>query len=310
MKIRLIVNPLAGGGRAGRALPAVRDALARLGLEHEVTETRSLAHARELVHEAAAGGEVSVAFGGDGLIGAVADALRGGDGVMGVLPGGRGNDFARALGIPLDPAQACAVLAAGAPRALDLGEVNGRTFIGIASCGFDSDANRIANQARVVRGNLVYAYGALRALVHWRPVTFTVELDGGRPRTITGYTVAAANSRSYGGGMQLAPAADLDDGQLDVVVISHLSRPRFLMLMPTVFTGTHVNQAIVETSRARTIAIAASRPLTLYADGDPIAELPVRISVLRGAMRVIVPAATPEPAPWAVAPEATARTSR
>ena len=287
----MIVNPLAGGGRAGRALPAVRAELARRGVEHRVAQTRSLTHARELAIAAAGEAEIPVAFGGDGLIGAVADALRGGDGVMGILPGGRGNDFARALGIPLGPAQACEVLATGAPRPLDLGEVAGRTFIGIASCGFDSDANRIANASRLVRGNFVYAYGALRALVHWRPATFTVTIDGGRPRTVTGYTVAAANSRTYGGGMQLAPAADLDDGQLDVVVISDLPRPRFLMLMPTVFTGAHVNRSIVDVTRARTVEIVASRPFTVYADGDPIAELPATITVLPRAMRVIVPAA-------------------
>jgi YegS/Rv2252/BmrU family lipid kinase len=295
----LIVSPLAGGGRTGPALARVARELTRLGLVHRVVETHGLPHARTLAREAAAGGEVAVAFGGDGLIGAVADALRGGDAVMGVLPGGRGNDFIRALGIPLDPAQACAVLASGRPRALDLGEVDGHGFIGIASCGFDSDANRIANQARWVRGNLVYAYGALRALAHWRSATFTVTIDGGRPRTVNGYTVAAANSRSYGGGMQLAPAADLDDGQLDVVIIHDLPRARFLTLMPTVFTGTHVNQPVVEVVRARTIEIAASRPFQVYADGDPIAELPARISVVPGAMRVIVPAAAPEPAPAA-----------
>jgi len=296
----LIVNPLAGGGRAGGALPAVQTELTRLGLVHRRAQTRDLAHARALAREAAAAGELVVAFGGDGLIGAVADALRGTDGVMAVLPGGRGNDFVRALGIPLDPVKACAVLAAGQPRALDLGEVGGRAFIGIASCGFDSDANRIANQARLIRGNLVYAYGALRALAHWRTATFTIAVDGGRPRTVSGYTVAAANSRSYGGGMQLAPAADLADGQLDVVIIHELSRARFLTLMPTVFTGAHVHQPVVEVIRARTIEIAASRPFRVYADGDPIADLPARISVLPGAMRVIVPAATPEPAPWSV----------
>lgn len=297
-RLLVIVNPLAGGGRAVRALPAVRAALTALGIAHRVAETRGLEHARTLAREAAAAGEVSVAFGGDGLIGAVADALRGGDGAMGVLPGGRGNDFARALGIPLDPAQACRVLASGARRALDLGEVAGCAFIGIASCGFDSEANRIANESRIIRGNLVYAYGALRALVHWRPATFTVIVDGGRPRTFTGYTVAAANSRSYGGGMQLAPAADLADGQLDVVTIGDLPRLRFLALMPTVFTGAHVNQSVVDTVRARTIEIVASRSFTVYADGDPIAELPVTIRVLPGAMRVLVPAAGPEPASW------------
>jgi YegS/Rv2252/BmrU family lipid kinase len=292
--VLVIVNPQAGGGRAGRALPAVQAELTRLGVRHRVAATRSLPHARELARAAAGGGETSVAFGGDGLIGSVADALRGGDGVMGVLPGGRGNDFARALGIPLDPVAACRVLASGAPRALDLGVVDGRAFIGIASCGFDSDANRIANRARLIKGNLVYAYGALRALLRWRAATFTVSLDGEAPRTVTGYTVAIANSRSYGGGMQLAPAADLDDGQLDVVIISDMPRHRLLALLPTVFTGTHVNQPVVTTRRARRVEVAASRPFTMYADGDPISELPAQVRVLPGAMRVIVPAAQPQ----------------
>ena len=301
----VIFNPLAGAGQTRRSLPAVRAQLTRLGLTHRIAQTRDLGHARILARAAAARGEISVAFGGDGLIGAVADGLRGGEGVMGVLPGGRGNDFARSLGIPLAPVAACTVLANGAPRALDLGEVDGRTFVGIASCGFDSDANRIANETRLVRGKLVYAYGALRALLGWRPATFTVSIDHGRPRTIDGYTVAAANSRSYGGGMQLAPAADLHDGQLDIVIISELPRLRFLALMPTVFAGTHVHQPVVETVRARSIEIAASRPFTVYADGDPIAQLPARISVAPGAMRVIAPAAGPEPDPWSLAETAT-----
>lgn len=305
----VIVNLLAGGGRAGRMLGPVRRELVRLGLAHRIAETHDLPHARTLAREATRDGEVAVAFGGDGLIGAVADALRGTEGVMAVLPGGRGNDFVRSLGISIDPVQACAVLASGQPRALDLGAIGGRAFIGIASCGFDSDANRIANRTRLVRGSLVYAYGALRALAHWRSATFTIRIDGGRPRTVSGYTIAAANSRSYGGGMQLAPAADLDDGRFDVVIIHELSRARFLTLLPTVFTGRHVHQSVVETLRARTIEIAASRPFEVYADGEPLAELPVRISVLPGAMRVLVPAAAPEPAPWRGTPAHTGETA-
>ena len=114
MKLSLIANPSAGGGRTGRALNGVEQTLSRLGLEHHTELTRSLEHARELAADAAAAGEVAVAFGGDGLIGAVAGSLRHTDGVLGVLPGGRGNDFARALGIPLDPVAACEVLARGA----------------------------------------------------------------------------------------------------------------------------------------------------------------------------------------------------
>jgi diacylglycerol kinase family enzyme len=162
-------------------------------------------------------------------------------------------------------------------------------FIGIASCGFDSDANRIANETRAVRGNLVYAYGALRALASWRPTTFSLRFDGGESRQAVGYTVAAANSKAYGGGMWLAPAAALDDGLLDVVIVGHVPKLRFLRLLPTVFKGEHVRQPNVEVLRAKEVEISAERPFTLYADGDPIASLPVKVRTLPGAVNVIVP---------------------
>jgi YegS/Rv2252/BmrU family lipid kinase len=287
--LRLIVNPSAGGGRAGRALPAVSAALDELGLEHRAAMTRDLEHARELAREAAAGGEISVAFGGDGLIGAVAGAVSEVGGLLGVLPGGRGNDFARTLGIPLKPVPACAVLGRGKEAALDLGTAGSRVFVGIASCGFDSDANRIANQTRLIRGNLVYVYGMLRALVSWKPASFTLELDDGSARTFHGYSVAAANSRFYGGGMMIAPDASLTDGQLELVLVKDLSRRRYLMLAPSVFRGTHVRQPNVEVLRASTVRISASRAFTLYADGDPVAELPATVSSQPAAVRVLVP---------------------
>jgi YegS/Rv2252/BmrU family lipid kinase len=295
MTLALIVNPFAGGGRVERELDGVQEALQARGLDHHVERTRSLEDARALARAATAAGETAVAFGGDGLIGAVADVLREDGGVLGVLPGGRGNDFARTLGIPLEPKRACDVLAGGIVRALDLGEVvpsdgqRSTTFIGIASCGFDSDANRIANETRLVRGNLVYAYGALRALAGWRPASFSLKLDGAAARTVRGYTIAAANSKAYGGGMWLAPAASLEDALLDVVVVGDVPKLRFLRLLPTVFKGEHVHQPNVEVLKAREVEISAERPFTLYADGDPIAQLPVTVRALPGAVKVLVP---------------------
>jgi YegS/Rv2252/BmrU family lipid kinase len=267
----------------------VQRTLTALGLEHRLERTTSLEHAQELALAASAEGRIAVAFGGDGLIGAVAAALKGSDSVMAVLPGGRGNDFARMLGIPLEPSAACEVLASGRVRRIDLGLVASRTFIGIASCGFDSEANRIANEARLVRGNLVYAYGALRALLAWRPASFEVTIDGGAPHRVTGYTIAAANSKAYGGGMLLAPEASLEDGLLDVVIVEDVPKLRFLRLLPTVFKGTHVQQRNVQVFRGATVRISSDRPFTMYADGDPIAELPTTIGVLPGAVAVIVP---------------------
>jgi YegS/Rv2252/BmrU family lipid kinase len=287
--VSLIVNRSAGGGRAGQLVGDVGSALSAYGLAHHVEPTRSLEHARELAAAAAADGEVAVAFGGDGLVGAVAGALRDSSGVLGVLPCGRGNDFARVLGIPLEPVAACQVLALGVERSLDLGQAGSHTFVGIASCGFDSEANRIANETRVVRGNLVYAYGAVRALLGWRPAAFTLTFDGQRTRTFTGYTIAAANSRAYGGGMFMAPDASLEDGLLDVVIVEDTPKRRFLRLLPTVFKGEHVRQPNVHVERAKEVEIAADRPFTVYADGDPIGELPLTVRALPGAMRVIVP---------------------
>jgi YegS/Rv2252/BmrU family lipid kinase len=290
VKLALIVNPSAGRGRAGRALPAVEAALRVAGLQHHTEPTRSLEHARELARSAAAAGELSVALGGDGLVGAVAGALAGSDGVLAVLPGGRGNDFARVLGIPGEPDAACSILSTGVVRALDLGEADGHRFVGIASAGFDSEANRIANQTRVVRGNAVYSYAALRALAGWRPARFEVRIDGGDPIHVVGYTVAAANSKAYGGGMMLAPDASLEDGLLDVVMTSHVPKLRFLRLLPTVFKGEHVREPSVSVRQGAEVQISADRPFTLYADGDPIAELPVTIRALPGAVRTLVPA--------------------
>jgi len=288
-RLLLIVNPVAGGGRPARALPQVQSAIRRLGLDQRFEYTSSLEHARELALEAAANGEVAVAFGGDGLIGAVAGALKHSDGVLGILPGGRGNDLCRVLGIPRKPVAACEVLATGVEQALDIGQAGERTFMGIASCGFDSVANRIANETTRVRGSLVYAYALLRALPSWQAAEFEVTLDGGPIRRFTGYSVAAANSKAFGGGMLLAPDASLTDGLLDVVTIEHMSRLRFLALAPTVFGGRHLRHRGVDLVRAREVRIEATRPFTLYADGEPLAELPITIRTLPGAVRTIVP---------------------
>jgi YegS/Rv2252/BmrU family lipid kinase len=273
----------------------VERALRDLGLELRREDTRDLDHARALALEAARVGETVVVLSGDGMVGAVADALRAVPGaLLGVLPGGRGNDLARVLGIPRDPVAACATIAGGVPRALDLGEVvGGRAFVGIASAGFDSDANRIANEAPAWLGNLVYAYGALRALLSWRPARFQIELDPpGERRSFTGYTVGAANSKTYGGGMRAAPGALLDDGLLEVMVLETVSKLAFVTrILPRVFKGTHVRLPTVHVFRAAEVEISADRPFTLYADGDPAGELPLRVRALPGAVRVLVPAA-------------------
>jgi YegS/Rv2252/BmrU family lipid kinase len=284
----VLVNPSAGGGRARDLLPGLESALRERGLAYRLVMTTSLDHGVEEARAAAAEGEVPVVMSGDGLIGQVGGAVAGGGAPLGVIPGGRGNDFARVVGIPTAIPEAVDLLAAGTTRSIDVGEVNGRRFLCIASCGFDSDANRIANEARLVKGNLVYLYAALRALVAWKPARFEVTLDGER-REFTGYAVAAANNRAYGGGMFLAPDAELDDGKLDVVWTSDVSKLRFLTNLPKVFKGRHVDNPEVTVLRGSVVEIRADRPFAVYADGDHITDLPATIRVLPRALNVIAP---------------------
>jgi len=307
--VALLVNPSAGGGRALRAAGDVERALRDHGLSLRRQDTRDIEHARTLAREAAHAGEIVAVLSGDGMIGAVADVLRGVDGaVLGVLPGGRGNDLARVLGIPGDPVTACAIIAGGVQRRMDLGLVlderepgSGRAFVGIASAGFDSDANRIANEAPSWLGGLVYAYAALRALVAWRPARFEVELDPpGDTRTFSAYSVGCANSRAYGGGMRAAPAALLDDGLLEVVLLENVSKLQFVTkLLPRVFKGTHVELPCVHVFRAAEVRVAADRPFAMYADGDPIGELPLRVRALGAAITVLVPPDAGSDSPFA-----------
>lgn len=289
LSLCLIVNPSAGGGRAARALPRVEAALRAHGLAFRVERTTGLDHARELARETLFRGEIAVAMGGDGLLGAVAGELHSTDGILGVLPGGRGNDFARKLGVPADPVAACETLANGTARAVDVAEIGGRTYLGIASAGLDSDVQHIANATRLRLGTFVYLYGTLRALRSWRPARWEVGLDGAA-QTFVGYSVAVCNTGVYGGGMRLAPHASLEDGLLDVVFTESTTKLRFLVGLPRLFRGTHVHEPTVQVMRAREVTFVADRPFLAYADGDPIAELPATVRVLPGALRVVAPA--------------------
>jgi YegS/Rv2252/BmrU family lipid kinase len=288
-RLALIVNPSAGNGRAARLLPRAEAALRRLEVDFHVESTTSLDHARELARAAIAAGEAAVALGGDGLIGAIAGVLEDPLGVLGVLPGGRGNDFARVAGIPLDAEAACDVIANGVARPVDLGLAGEHPYIGIASLGFDSEANRIANEAPARLGALVYVYGALRALASWEQTGFSVEVDGETVRFV-GWGVAVANSKAYGGGMFVAPDAELDDGALDVVHLERTSKARFMRkVLPKVFKGEHVHEPSVHVQRGAEVRIDADKPFMVYADGDPVGELPMTFRALPGALQVLLP---------------------
>jgi YegS/Rv2252/BmrU family lipid kinase len=286
----LLVNPHSAHGRTLKLLPRVEQELDALRIPFRVERTRGLEDGVDRALRAVEAGEIPVVISGDGLIGAVGGAMAGAETPLGIVPGGRGNDLARVLGIPEDPAGAVAVLTAGDVRRIDVGEANGKRFLGIVSVGFDSEANRLANETGFMRGNLVYAYAALRTLLTWKPGRFTVRVDDERVR-FTGYSVSVANSRAFGGGMYIAPDAELDDGEFDIVTVGEVGKLRFVGNLPKVFKGTHVNEDEVRVFRAPHLELTASRPFPVYADGEHIADLPASLRILPRALSVLAPPA-------------------
>lgn len=286
MRLQLVVNPSAGGGRATRLLPTVRAALS--GHDLVVSPTSSLAHADALVAEAVADERVVVAMGGDGLVGRVAGAVAEAGGVMAVVPGGRGNDFCRAVGIPLDVPGACAVAVSGTAQSVDLGYANGAAFIGIASIGFDSEVQERALVSKLPLGNQIYLWCSLATVASWKHARFSGTIDG-EPFETRGWNVAVSNSGMYGGGMKLAPAASVSDGQLDVVMVSDASKLRFLAALPKLFKGTHVDEPAFSLRSATAVHLEADRPFRVFADGDPIATLPCDLTVRKAALQVVLP---------------------
>ena len=282
-----IVNPAAGGDGHACLLP-VAAVLVDAGASVTTVDSRSMEHARDLAAAAAGRGDIVVAVGGDGMVGGIAGAVVGARGVLGIVAAGRGNDFARQLGMPTDPGDLARLLLDAEPSAVDVIDAGGRIVLGSVYAGFDSVANRIANRSRFVPRRAVYQAAALRTILTWRPVSFCVELDGER-HDFRGYNVVAANSGYYGSGLHVAPDARVDDGVLDVVEIGHMPKRHFATVMKEVVDGTHVKRAEITVLRGREVRITADRDVPAYGDGEPLADLPISASLRPGALSVLRP---------------------
>ena len=302
MRWTAVVNPSAGRGRTRKLLPRLTDALERADLDVDVRVSHDFDDARAIARRALDAGRGIVACGGDGTVSELAGLAAEAGGVLAMIPTGAGNDFARHLGLdhrrPLD---AIGVLETGRLGVVDLGRAaTGETtawFASVANTGFDSEANRWANEVRWVGGTTLYVLAVLRTLVAYRPHHFRLSVDG-TAREIEAWLVAVGNGRCYAGGMMVTPGAELDDGQLDVCVVGPVSRTEFLRSFPRVFRGTHVTHPAVVMLRGRSVSIESlddTLPMELYGSGERIGLLPARLESVPGAVHVMVPETAPVP---------------
>ena len=294
-RVTVLTNPLSGHGNAPHAAERAVAQLQRRGIDVCAIVGTDAAHARRLVDEALdRGTDALVVVGGAGVISLALQALATGDVPLGIVPAGTGNDHAREYRLPTgDPEAAADVIADGHTETVDLGHIEDaagtvKWFGTVMAAGFDSLVSDRTNRMRWPHGRMRYNVAMVAEISKLRLLPFRITFDDG-PEIRTDLTLAAfGNTRSYGGGMLICPGADHSDGLLDVTMITSASRTRLIRLFPTVFKGTHVELDEVTTKRAKTIHVECPG-INAYADGDYAAPLPVTVSAVPAALRLLVP---------------------
>ncbi|MBI3648230.1 MAG: diacylglycerol kinase family lipid kinase [Actinobacteria bacterium] len=288
----VVANPTAGRGKSGRVIGKVDVLLHDLGVAHEIRVSESAADMESLAARAAAdGAEIVAALGGDGSANCVANGLLGTAAAFAMLPAGRGDDFAKAIGAGKLEA---AVRMVASPNIQPIDVVRlvagatERHYVNIAGAGFDSDVNETANSMNVnLGGTGTYVAALLKTLRRFSPARFGIVVDG-ESIELSAMLVVVGNGRAYGGGMKILPEASLIDGLLDVCVVEELSTAAFLRAFPRVFRGTHTTHPKVRMLRGRNVKMEADRRVQVYADGERVGPLPGIFEIVPGALRVVV----------------------
>ena len=293
-KAKIIVNPYAGRWKALKSIPAIEAALLGEGIPYDLVQTEGPEHGIELARQAALQGYAPVvAAGGDGTVSEVMNGLvqaagEGLAGPMGIIPRGSANDLPVQLGLPLDVEGACRRLRQGRERIIDVGRVDGRYFDNDVGVGFEPQVTIEARKIQWLRGTLIYIVAVFRALRSYDQPHMTIEWDGGRaagPMLL----VSVGNGNVTGGAFRLTPQAELDDGLLDFVFGTAMSRLQILRFLPLVFSGQHIHRPEVTHGRTTRLTITSDDPLPVGVDGEIISTAAHRLEfeVVPGKLRVI-----------------------
>lgn len=285
----LLVNPFSGAGRAGAAMGAVRRALDDAG----ITVTEKTASTMPEIHDIAVQAVQAAVdrlwvLGGDGTIATAAGALCYSRTVLCPLAGGTASVFCRELSIPIDPVHAIRSLSTGMEKTIDVGQVNGTRFLLMASIGIDAQTVRDVNlNLKRWVGPLAYLIEAVRQFLSYSPTRVTVTDEHGIDRMA--FHAIVLNARLYGGALAMAPAAKLDDGRFDVILIKKPGRMALLKFVFAIPSVRHLRLPYVEYFRSHTVNIRSTEAVSLQADGDCLARLPAEIKILPKALRVRAP---------------------
>jgi diacylglycerol kinase (ATP) len=297
----VIANPRSGRGKVATHLPEIERILTEAQLSYRIVRTTHPGHATEVARDALARGErYLVAVGGDGTVHEVVNGMLDGgrpvaaDAVLGVVAAGSGCDLVRSFGLPGDTLQAARHLAGDQVRPIDVGRVSyadgpaevTRYFPNIAEAGLGGAVVARAARLPAVLGPARYLAGFWLTLPGFRPATVRLDVDG-QAYQWRAHNVVVANCRFYGGGMQISPKSEPDDGALDVLVMVGPKSDAFTTL-PKVYRGTHLPHRNVAELRASQVRIEADPPFLIEADGESLGTTPATFEIIRTPIRLKV----------------------
>src|SRR5680860_230697 len=284
----IILNPSSAQGKTILRKDIIEAELKKNNIDYEFYISKSARDIEETTLKyIKLGFKNFIGAGGDGTMHYIAQNLAGTDCNLGILPSGSGNDIVRTLNINHDLAENVRIIKQGKIARIDLGLFNNKTYyIGIAGSGFDSEANRFANETRLpLKGKALYNFAAYRTLLTYKPKIFRLKYNG-IERNVDVMMMAFANLKYFGGSMKIAPGADPFDNMLDICVIKKMSKFSFAKSIPKVYEGAHLELPTVETFRTREINIDCESKLDVYGDGEYLGRLPANFKIIPKALNV------------------------
>ncbi len=307
LRTLVVVNPASAGGHTMHRWGQGEHMLRALGIAFDAHVTTAPGSATLAVRDALRdGARRIVAVGGDGTLNEVVNgffdehgAPLGAHAALCVVPSGSGGDFSRTAHIPKSPARALRALLSQHTRSIDSGRIDfddgsRRFFVNVADCGVGGEVVARVNRSRVkgggMRGSAVFLYQSLATLLRYGGLDVVVTVDG-RLIERRVQSVVVANGRYFGGGMRIAPDAELDDGLFDVVIVESAGRVRTIRGVPSLYRGTHVRRPEVEVCRTRQVRIDhGETPLLFDVEGEQVGQTGATVTCLPGALRLCVEA--------------------
>jgi diacylglycerol kinase (ATP) len=285
-EIALLTNPTSGKGKGAKARTAVLETLRGAGLTVRDLSGRDADEALDLARGVVQDGvDALVVLGGDGMVHLGVQAVADTGIALGIIPAGTGNDVARYFDLDRkDPVAAAGAVIRGTTRTSDLARSGSKYFATVLCAGFDALVNERANRMTWPKGQMRYNLATLSELRVFRPLQYTLDLDGTQ-LSFEAMMVSVGNGPSFGGGLRITEGALLDDGMLDVVVIKPMGRGSLVRTYPKLFKGTHTTHPQYEHHLARRVTVA-SPGITTYADGERFGELPLTVECAPGALTV------------------------